>query len=62
MFKVLKTLILIIWIIDICNIDFVINGIHVAEFLDVTVPLNTLFWIILWILIPSSNYIVYKNN
>lgn len=57
MFKIFKTLLLIIWIIDIFNINFVINEINIAEFLDVTLPLNGLFWFILWIFIPSSDYI-----
>jgi len=57
MFKIFKTLILIIWIIDILDINFLINNIQVAEFLDKTVPLNFWFWLILWIFIPSSNYI-----
>ena len=40
MFKIFKTLIVIIWVIDILNIDFTINNIQVAEFLDTTVPIN----------------------
>ena len=58
MYKLLKALLIIIWIIDICNIDFIINGTHIAEFLDKTIPINTLFWILLWLLLPSSNYMV----
>lgn len=61
MFKILKTLILIIWLIDILDIDFIINGVHVAQFLDVTVPLNGLFWFLLWASIPTSSIIV-RNN
>lgn len=40
MFKIFKTLLLIIWIIDICNINFIFDGIEVAEFLDKTVAIN----------------------
>ena len=47
----LETLLTLVWIIDILNIDFIINGVHVAEFLDVTIPLNGAFWLIIWLLI-----------
>lgn len=62
MFKFLKTLILIIWIIDILNIDFLISGTHVAEFLDVTIPLNFWFWLFFWLLVPSSEIIKIKTK
>ena len=58
MFKIIKTLILIIWIIDICNIDFMVDGMSVAFFLDDVVPLNTLFWFLLWLVIPGT----YENS
>ena len=47
----LERLLIIIWIIDILNIDFIVNGVHIAEFLDVTIPLNGAFWLIIWLLI-----------
>jgi hypothetical protein len=53
LYAIFKTLLVIIWIIDILNIDFIINGIHVAEFLDVTVPLNGWFWLLVWLLVPT---------
>ena len=62
MYKILRALIVIIWIIDICNIDFIINEIHVAEFLDKTVPINTLFWILLWLFLPSADYVRIYNK
>lgn len=62
MFKIFKTILLIIWLIDILNINCVINGIQIAEFLDTTVPINTLFWLLLWILIPSSSRINIKTE
>ena len=43
MFKIFKTLLLIIWIIDIFNINFIFNGIEVAKFLDETITIN--FWV-----------------
>ena len=42
MFKIFKTLLLIIWIIDICDINFIFNGVEVAKFLDETIAIN--FW------------------
>ena len=53
LYAIFKALLVIIWIIDILNIDFIINGIHVAEFLDVTVPLNGWFWLLVWLLVPT---------
>ena len=40
LYAIFKALLVIIWIVDILNIDFIINRTHVAEFLDITVPLN----------------------
>lgn len=54
MFKIFKTLLLIIWIIDICNINFIFNGIEVAKFLDETIAINFWGWFLLWLFIPSS--------
>lgn len=42
MYKTFLGIVVAIWLIDIMNIDFLINGIHIAKFLDITVPLN--FW------------------
>ena len=53
LYAIFKALLVIIWIVDILNIDFVINEIHVAEFLDVTVPLNGWFWLLVWLLVPT---------
>ena len=53
LYAIFKALLVIIWIVDILNIDFIINGIHVAEFLDVTVPLNGWFWLLVWLLVPT---------
>ncbi len=54
LYTLFKALLTIVWIIDILNIDFIVNGIHIAEFLDVTVPLNGWFWFLIWLLIPAS--------
>ena len=53
LYAIFKALLVIIWIIDILNIDFIINGTHIAEFLDVTIPLNGWFWLLVWLLIPT---------
>ena len=53
LYAIFKALLVIIWIIDILNIDFIINGAHIAEFLDVTIPLNGWFWLLVWLLIPT---------
>ena len=58
MFKIFKTLLLVIWIIDICNINFVIKGIEVVEFLDKTVAINFWGWFLFWLFIPSSTTLI----
>ena len=62
LYAIFKTLLIIIWIVDILNIDFVINGIYVAEFLDVTVPLNGWFWLLVWLLIPTVTELSKKED
>ena len=62
LYAIFKTLLVIIWIVDILNIDFIINGIHVAEFLDVTVPLNGWFWLLVWLLIPTVTELNKKED
>ena len=62
MFKIFKTLILVIWIIDICNINFMFNGVEVAEFLDKTVAINFWGWFLFWLLVPTSTTIVERSS
>lgn len=62
LYAIFKALLVIIWIIDILNIDFIINGIHVAEFLDVTVPLNGWFWLLVWLLVPTVTELSKKED
>ena len=62
LYAIFKTLLVIIWIVDILNIDFVINGTHIAEFLDVTVPLNGWFWLLVWLLIPTVTELSKKED
>ena len=62
LYAIFKTLLIIIWIVDILNIDFVINGTHIAEFLDVTVPLNGWFWLLVWLLVPTITELSKKED
>ena len=62
MFKIFKTLLLVIWIIDICDINFIFNGIEVAEFLDETVAINFWGWFLFWLLVPTSSTIVERSK
>ena len=62
MFKIFKTLILVIWIIDICNINFIFNGVEVAEFLDKNVAINFWGWFLFWLLVPTSTTIVERSS
>lgn len=49
--RLIKTIIIIIWIIDILNMDFTFNGQEIfnASLLDVDIPINTLFWILVFV-------------
>lgn len=62
MFKIIKTLFLIIWIIDICNINFIFNGVEVAEFLDKTIAFNFWGWFLFWLLVPSSTTFIERSK
>ena len=62
LYAIFKALLVIIWIIDILNIDFIINGIHVAKFLDVTVQLNGWFWLLVWLLVPTVTELSKKED
>ena len=62
LYAIFKASLVIIWIVDILNIDFVINGTHVAEFLDVTVPLNGWFWLLVWLLVPTVTELSKKED
>lgn len=62
MFKIFKTLLLVIWIIDICDINFIFNGVEVAEFLDETVAINFWGWFLFWLLVPTSTTVVERSK
>lgn len=55
MYKIFKALLIIIWLIDIFNINLIIGDINIAYFLDNTLPINGWLWFFIWILIPSSD-------
>ena len=62
MFKIFKTLLLIIWIIDIFNINFIFNGVEVAKFLDETIAINFWGWFLFWLFIPSSDTFIKERS
>ena len=41
-----NALVIIFWILDILNLGFM-------EMFDITYPLNTLFWVLYFLLVPS---------
>lgn len=47
----MKWLIRIIWLIDIMDINFVLNGVELAPLLDTGLPINALFWLLYWLLL-----------
>ena len=62
MFKIFKTLLLAILIIDICNFNFIVKGIEVVEFLDKTIAINFWGWFLFWLLVPTSSTIVERSK
>lgn len=45
-----KTGITIFWILDVCNMPFM-------EMFDTTYPLNTLFWLLVWLLCSGETVV-----
>ena len=62
MYRVLYSLMVIIWIVDILNMNIMINGVNVHEFLDVTIPVNGWAWFLLWVFLPSTSVVVRKES
>lgn len=58
----MKIICFVIWLLDVLNISYVINGINIKEFLDITLPLNFWFWLLFWLLVPSSSIIFNKGD
>ena len=53
LFKIFKTLIIFIWLVDIMNIDFIVGNFSLANFLDSTFAINGWFWFWFWCLMPG---------
>lgn len=47
MYKIFRALIIIVWVLDVINIPQM-------EFLDTTVPINFLGWLLLFLFLPPS--------
>lgn len=62
MYRMLYALIVIIWIVDILNMNIIINNINVHEFLDITVPINGWAWFLLWIFLPGTSVTIRKED
>ena len=45
--RLLNSVLIITWIIDILNIGMNINGFNLVEFLDTSLPINTLAWFLI---------------
>lgn len=63
MFKIFKTLVLVIWLIDIFDVNIIINGNKImnAALLDSTMPLNFWFWFIFWLLVPGTETVTRQS-
>jgi hypothetical protein len=45
--RLLNSALIITWIIDILNIGVNVNGFNLVEFLDISLPINTLAWFLI---------------
>lgn len=55
MYKIFYSCVIIFWICDLCNLPFM-------EKFDTTYPLNTLFWILVFIFLPSTQIAIQNNK
>ena len=57
MYKIFKSLIIIVWVMDIMNIN--VGSIHLLSWLEPILNdannLNELFWFIIWAVLPSAD-------
>lgn len=51
MYKTFKALLGIVWVLDILNMPFM-------EFLDITYPINFWAWLLILLVIPSTNVMI----
>lgn len=49
--KLLNTLLALLWVVDILNIGISVFGFNLVEFLDITLPINGLAWLLIWIFV-----------
>lgn len=50
MYKTFKALVIIVWVLDIINVP-------AMAFLDTTLPINVLGWLLILLLLPPANRI-----
>ena len=55
MYKIFVALLDIIWVLDVLNLPFM-------EFLDVDIPINTLAWLLIFLVLPSTTSVVNSNE
>ena len=64
MYKIFKGIIGLVWLLDICNINVI--GIPLLECLEPILNdannLNTLFWLLVFLVLPSTNLHVKLNK
>ena len=53
MYKIFYSLLSIVWVLDILNLPFM-------ESLDTTYPVNGLAWLLIWLVLPSTQTVVKK--
>ncbi len=62
MYRMLYALIVIVWIVDILNMNIIINNTNIHELLDVTIPINGWAWFLLWVFLPSTSVTIRKED
>ena len=64
MYRIFKSLVVVVWILDIMNINVI--GIPLLECLEPILNdvnnLNTLFWLLVFLVLPSTNLHVKLNK
>ena len=55
MYKIFVALLDIIWVLDILNLPFM-------EFMDVDIPINTLAWLLIFLVLPSTTNLSNKGE
>ena len=55
MYKIFVALLTIVWILDILNLPFMTP-------LDVDIPINTLAWLLIWLVLPATSVASSNKN